>query len=506
MGKNIYGDCKLGLRELVQNSIDACELMKERKNSVEEFIPDPQISIILSKKNNYVKIKDSGIGMTLNVVKKHFLNVGKSYYKSNEYYYENFNYKPIGQYGIGFLACFLLSDNVIVKTKYYDSSEICQIELEKNSEYVVTNTEETGSFIGTEIILDYDSFFSVFHNKTELVRFLERYFFTSIPINIRDTDNSKDTIEIKNNCKKLINSKVEKENEVAFDTIDCEKYSDEFKGTLIVRKAPPENSQSVHKITNNEKYYILNMERKQFEAFDPDCLSLDGCYFIIEYSIISNPDTYPRIVKSNRSFYSRRDAILSEGEKAYLMLSGKESIGFFENRPTINDIDVRELIKNSGLDYYEELISDFEYLKHIYLKSNQYIFLERCAIGGPSYFEEDAHNNLPLYFYNKGVWISRMNRAVCLLPYGLSGMGVINYIGDNVKLDVSRNSIIDGRREIVMQLTNIILKHKLNIDTDSLWNKMINHLIQYNNEQIEKERSKKDEKNPNTKKWIGIIE
>ena len=57
-----------------------------------------------------------------------------------------------------------------------------------------------------------------------------------------------------------------------------------------------------------------------------------------------------------------------------------------------------------------------------------------------------------------------------------------------------------------MQLTNIILKHKLNIDTDSLWNKMINHLIQYNNEQIEKERSKKDEKNPNTKKWIGIIE
>lgn len=506
MGKNIYGDCKLGLRELVQNAIDACELMKERKNSVEEFIPDPQISIILSEKKNYVKIKDSGIGMTLNVVKKHFLNVGKSYYKSNEYYYENFNYKPIGQYGIGFLACFLLSDNVVVKTKYYDSSEICQIELEKNSEYVVTNTEETGSFIGTEIILDYNSFFSVFHNKTELVKFLERYFFTSIPINIRDIDNGKDTIEIKNNCKNLINSKIEKEDEVDFDTIDCEKYSDEFKGSLIVRKAPTEHSTSVHQITNNEKYFILNTEKRQFEEFESDCNSLDGCYYLIEYAIISNTETYSRIVKSSRSFSGRKDAILAEGEKVYLMLSGKESIGFFENQATINDISVKELIENSGLEYYEELISDFEYLKHIFLKANQYIFLESCFIGGPSYFEEDIHNNLPLYFYNKGVWISRMNRAVCLLPYGLSGMGVINYIGDKIKLDVSRNSIIDGRREIILELANIILNHRLSNSSESLWNEMITHLIQYNKDQVKKERLKKDEKNPNIKKWVGFIE
>jgi len=156
MGKNIYGDSKLGLRELIQNSIDACKLMKEIKGN-DPDIPDPSIYVLCSKKNNYVKIKDTGIGMTLDIVKKHFLNVGKSYYKSHEYLHKNYAYEPIGQYGIGFLACFLLSDNVIVKTRYYKSNEINQIELEKNSEYVVTNTEIPTYFFGTEIKLEYST-------------------------------------------------------------------------------------------------------------------------------------------------------------------------------------------------------------------------------------------------------------------------------------------------------------------------------------------------------------
>ena len=92
--------------------------------------PDPAIYIRYSKKNNYVKIRDTGIGMSLDVVKKHFLNVGKSYYKSNDYLHKNYAYKPIGQFGIGFLACFLLSENVTIKTKYYKNNEINQIELE----------------------------------------------------------------------------------------------------------------------------------------------------------------------------------------------------------------------------------------------------------------------------------------------------------------------------------------------------------------------------------------
>ena len=96
MGKNIYGDSKLGLRELIQNSIDACKIMNEIGNP-NDSLATPSIYIKYSELNNYVKIKDFGIGMTLDVVRNHFLNIGKSYYKSNEYLFNACNYKPIGQ-------------------------------------------------------------------------------------------------------------------------------------------------------------------------------------------------------------------------------------------------------------------------------------------------------------------------------------------------------------------------------------------------------------------------
>ena len=132
--------------------------LKER----DVMVVEPSIVVSYSKQDGYVKIKDTGIGMTLDVVKKHFLNVGKSFYKSNDFLFENRTYRPIGQYGIGFLACFLLSDSVTVKTKHYSNHEINQIELEKNSEYVVTTSQETPNFFGTEIKLEYDNFFKVF--------------------------------------------------------------------------------------------------------------------------------------------------------------------------------------------------------------------------------------------------------------------------------------------------------------------------------------------------------
>ena len=37
MGEHIYGDRKYGLRELIQNSIDACKTMEESATKMEKF-------------------------------------------------------------------------------------------------------------------------------------------------------------------------------------------------------------------------------------------------------------------------------------------------------------------------------------------------------------------------------------------------------------------------------------------------------------------------------------
>ena len=201
MGEHIYGDKKYGLRELIQNSIDACKTMEESSLQMEEFRYQkyqPFISIVLDKDRRQVVIMDNGSGMSIEILKKYFLNVGVSYYASDDYLLQGRNYSPIGHYGIGFLACFMLSNRVEVKTVYYKDHKMNRISFEKNSEYICLTYENDSRQQGTEIILDYDQCMGVFENKVEsLVSFVERNFLDSgIPIKISTMENGKpNTIE-----------------------------------------------------------------------------------------------------------------------------------------------------------------------------------------------------------------------------------------------------------------------------------------------------------------------
>lgn len=182
MGEKIYGSKSLGLRELIQNSIDACRLKQENDKQKQEFGEDaynPKIKLILDQRHNKVTIKDNGIGMSLDIIKNHFLNVGVSYYNSTDFLLKDFLYKPIGNFGIGFLSCFMLSDEVKVITRHYNSKNKYLIELEKGNEWTSLTEAEDVIFEGTEVILSYSNFMDVFDNKIENVnRFLNSYFLT----------------------------------------------------------------------------------------------------------------------------------------------------------------------------------------------------------------------------------------------------------------------------------------------------------------------------------------
>ncbi len=139
MGENIYGDKRYGLRELIQNAVDACLCKKEIEDSDDNYKVDdytPRIKIILDKNVNKVKVLDNGIGMTGNVLKNYFFTIGKSYYKSNDYLFQGNKYSPIGRYGIGFLSCFMLSNNVDIETKSYKETKSHHIKLNNNDEYI----------------------------------------------------------------------------------------------------------------------------------------------------------------------------------------------------------------------------------------------------------------------------------------------------------------------------------------------------------------------------------
>lgn len=129
MGTQLYKDKFLFLRELYQNSLDACKLMlaQDINNNVSSSCKI-EFGISVDKKGDtYIYCLDNGSGMTKDIVKNHLLNIGNSYYKSRNFIKENINLGgnivPTSQFGIGILSCFMVSDRIEVITKNYNNRE-----------------------------------------------------------------------------------------------------------------------------------------------------------------------------------------------------------------------------------------------------------------------------------------------------------------------------------------------------------------------------------------------
>ena len=176
MGENLYGKRSAGLRELIQNSIDAVMVMREKTSSKPLSSYKPSICIEMNRANNSIIVHDNGIGMDMHVLNNYFFNVGKSYYTSKEYLEEHLKYSAIGHFGIGFLACFMLSKKVLLETKSIKSDPIT-LEFEDKSSCVtkISNNEcifEEGH--GTRIHLTYNDVIpSVFENEDALINYVE---------------------------------------------------------------------------------------------------------------------------------------------------------------------------------------------------------------------------------------------------------------------------------------------------------------------------------------------
>ncbi|WP_100611604.1 HD domain-containing protein [Confluentibacter lentus] len=126
----LYGDNPTyGVRELLQNCIDACNERKElEKNSLSySYIPKINVSIYENDDNHFFEIKDNGKGMNINIIKKYFLSAGASYRNSREWkekFIDESGSSKIqrnGRFGIGVLACFLIGDKISVTTREINS-------------------------------------------------------------------------------------------------------------------------------------------------------------------------------------------------------------------------------------------------------------------------------------------------------------------------------------------------------------------------------------------------
>jgi len=131
MGRGIYDNPLDGIRELLQNSVDSCQLrdslLRAYQPSVEPKT-DNRITISYHESDPNGEgakliIQDSGTGMDRWIIENYFLKVGESYYQSSDFLRTNailwskqVVFAPVSEFGIGFISCFMLSEHIEVET------------------------------------------------------------------------------------------------------------------------------------------------------------------------------------------------------------------------------------------------------------------------------------------------------------------------------------------------------------------------------------------------------
>lgn len=131
MGRQIYDNPLVAVRELIQNAVDACKLRDALRQLGEPETEPAKTKRIFVRYEEptsecpqpRLTVRDSGIGMDRYVIENYFLKVGQSYYRSVDFNRHRadlrkagVDFAPVSEFGIGFLSCFMLADRLKVET------------------------------------------------------------------------------------------------------------------------------------------------------------------------------------------------------------------------------------------------------------------------------------------------------------------------------------------------------------------------------------------------------
>ena len=153
--KWLYSDHEIFLRELISNGVDAIQKlgMVARSGEFSGEVPEPRIEISLDKEAKTLAIRDNGIGMTADEVKKYINQVA---FSSAEEFIEKYkgigDQQIIGHFGLGFYSSFMVAQHVEIETlSYREGSEPVNWTCDGSTEFKLV--EGSRSEVGTTITL-----------------------------------------------------------------------------------------------------------------------------------------------------------------------------------------------------------------------------------------------------------------------------------------------------------------------------------------------------------------
>lgn len=174
--KYLYSDHEIFLRELISNAVDATQKLKTL-SSVGEFkgeMGDLTIQVKLDEKKKTLTISDRGVGMTSEEIDKYINQLAFS--GANDFLdkYKKDANAIIGHFGLGFYSSFMVSKRVDIITKSFkDDAQAVKWSCDGSPEYTIEKIEKEDR--GTDIVLHIDDENTIFLEKDEISRLLNKY-------------------------------------------------------------------------------------------------------------------------------------------------------------------------------------------------------------------------------------------------------------------------------------------------------------------------------------------
>ncbi len=195
VANSLYTEKEIFLRELISNSSDACEKLRyvSQTDSKAPKTNKFQIRIHLNEKNKTISIKDNGIGMDDKDMQSNLGTIAKS---GTEEFIKKMGDKKgdinqIGKFGVGFYSSFMVSDQVVVRSKKYDSSSGYLWTSDGKGTFSIEETEYNE--IGTEITLSIKKDEKEFLSKYKIEEIIKKYSdFVPFPIFVISEEDKND--------------------------------------------------------------------------------------------------------------------------------------------------------------------------------------------------------------------------------------------------------------------------------------------------------------------------
>jgi molecular chaperone HtpG len=173
--KFLYSDHEIFLRELIANAVDATQKLKTlmRKGEFKGEIGEERIQVILDKEKGTLTIRDFGIGMTAEEMKKYLNQVAfSSAHEFLEKYKDDSSI--IGHFGLGFYSAFMVAKKVEVDSlSHKEEGEAVKWVCEGEPSYEIK--EGGRKTRGTDVILHMNEDDKEFLEEGRIQQLLEKY-------------------------------------------------------------------------------------------------------------------------------------------------------------------------------------------------------------------------------------------------------------------------------------------------------------------------------------------